>query len=120
MNDFRAISNIDYFRDLWEIERPKIEKVYTCCDIMITHVNPSINKEHTAPEWRKDLATAFFTFDGKCYMRSRSMTHWIFGHTHTDFDYNTEGVNVTSCQLGYPGEFGGRGIHRAKHILINK
>ena len=104
MNDFAQITDIKHVRDLWEIEKPKIEAVYRDCDIMVTHVNPSIKKEHTDSQWRGNMGTAFFTFDGRRYMQGGSMKHWIFGHTHSAIEYKVDGVEVHSCQLGYPGE----------------
>ena len=42
---------IDIF-DFFEVEKKKIEKVYRDCDVMITHVNPSISDEHFSYKYK--------------------------------------------------------------------
>ena len=39
--DYINILEIENFDDFYEIEKPKIERVYKECDVMITHINPS-------------------------------------------------------------------------------
>lgn len=104
MNDARLIYGIKRFDEIWEIEKPKIEAVYQQCDVMITHVSPSINPEHIDKLYRNDKATSFFSFDGEEYVKNTSAKVWIYGHTHTPNDCQWHGVWLICNQLGYPGE----------------
>lgn len=105
MNDANYIFGIQRFDEIWDIEKPKIEAVYQECDVMITHVSPSINPEHIPDiHFRRDEATSFFTFDGETYVKNTTAKVWIYGHTHTPNDYEWHGVRLICNQLGYPGE----------------
>ncbi len=105
MNDATYIQGIKRFDEIWEIEKPKIEAVYQACDVMITHVMPSIDPEHIPEKvYREDNSTCFFTFDGEEFVKNTSAKVWIYGHTHTPNDYEWHGVRMICNQLGYPGE----------------
>jgi predicted phosphodiesterase len=105
MNDAAYIFGIQRFDEIWDIEKPKIEAVYQKCDVMITHVSPSIIPEHIPDiHFRRDDATSFFTFDGEEYVKNTTAKVWIYGHTHTPNDYEWHGVRLIANQLGYPGE----------------
>jgi len=104
MNDAYYVFGIKRFDEIWDIERPKIEAVYQKCDVMITHVSPSIVPEHTHPNYQKDDTTSFFTFDGEKYVKNTTAKVWIYGHTHTPNAYEWHGVQLICNQLGYPGE----------------
>lgn len=104
MNDARLIYGIKRFDEIWEIEKPKIEAVYQACDVMITHVSPSIDPEHIDKRYRNDKETGFFSFDGEKYVKNTSAKVWIYGHTHTPNDFEWHGVRLICNQLGYPGE----------------
>ena len=104
MNDSRLIYGIKRFDEIWEIEKPKIDAVYQACDVMITHVSPSINPEHIDKRYRNDKETGFFSFDGEEYVKNTTAKVWIYGHTHTPNDFEWHGVRLICNQLGYPGE----------------
>jgi hypothetical protein len=104
MNDASYIQGIKRFDEIWDIEKPKIEAVYQQCDVMVTHVSPSINPEHVDRHFRKDDATSFFTFDGEEYVKNTTAKVWIYGHTHTPHDFEWHGVRLIANQLGYPNE----------------
>lgn len=105
MNDANYIFGIQRFDEIWDIEKPKIEAVYQECDVMITHVSPSINPEHIPDiHFRRDETTSFFTFNGEEYVKNTTAKVWIYGHTHTPNDYEWHGVRLICNQLGYPGE----------------
>lgn len=104
MNDYPCIKGIKKFDDIWEIERPKIEATYQVCDVMITHVMPSINPEHVNRHYRSDKATGFFCFDGEKYLKETTAHTWIYGHSHTNNEFDLHGVRVIANQLGYRGE----------------
>jgi hypothetical protein len=66
MNDAGHMPNLKHFDELWDIEKPKIEATYQECDMMVTHVSPSIKPEHIPNKhYRMDDSTSFFTFDGQ-------------------------------------------------------
>jgi len=104
MNDARLIYGIKRFDDIWKVEQPKIEEVYKECDVMITHVSPSINPEHIDKLYRNDKETGFFSFDGEEYVKNTTAKVWIYGHTHIPNDFEWHGVRLICNQLGYPGE----------------
>jgi metallophosphoesterase superfamily enzyme len=102
MNDSKYIKGIDDFYDMLIQERPKIEAVYKECDVMITHINPSIEYENIAYAKRNESITAFYCFDGDAYLENTTDKYWVFGHIHQCYDYEKYGVKVLSNPLGYP------------------
>lgn len=104
MNDAHHMPNVKLFDALWDIERPKIEAIYQQCDVMITHVMPSINPEHVDKMYRSDKATGYFTFDGQKYLKETTAHTWIYGHSHSNQDVEVHGVRMIANQLGYRNE----------------
>ena len=104
MNDAGYIYGIDNFDDIWEIEKPKVEAIYKKCDVMITHINPSCKDEHINIRYQNNPSNVFFSFDGEKYLKEGSMSHWIFGHTHEELEYQEFDVNCLCNPLGYPNE----------------
>jgi len=105
----RIMADAEYVKGLsWmeyaEEEKSKIEKIYKDIDIMITHVNPSLCKEHTSKRFRDCESTGFFTFDGTKFFKEGSMRYWIFGHTHDQTEFEMEGVKCICNPMGYPSE----------------
>ncbi len=101
INDKANIYGVNRFDDIWEIERPKIEAVYQQCDVMVTHVMPSINSCHVAEYFRDSRGTAYFCFDGEKYVKDATAKVWVYGHTHTPNEFELHGVRVVANQLGY-------------------
>ena len=104
MPDAYAIKGIHHYDDIWKIEQPKIEALYQHCDVMITHVMPSIDPQHVCGNYREDKGTAFFCFDGEKYLRDTTAHIWIHGHNHINQDVNVHGVRMIANQMGYRGE----------------
>lgn len=104
MNDAHHMPNIKRFDELWDIEKPKIEAVYQQCDVIITHVMPSINPEHVDKMYRSDKATGYFTFDGQKYLKDTTTHTWIYGHSHSNQDIEVHGIRMVANQLGYRNE----------------
>ena len=104
MPDSNVIKGIKKYDDIWKIEQPKIEAVYKECDVMITHVMPSIDPQHVDGNYRKDKGTAFFTFNGEKYLKETTAHTWIYGHSHTNQDVDVHGVRMIANQMGYRGE----------------
>ena len=104
INDKANIHGVNRFDDIWEIEKPKIEAIYQQCDVMITHVMPSVNPEHVDRHYRDNRGTAYFCFDGKKYLKNTTAHTWIFGHTHSSKEFDVYDVKVIANQLGYQSE----------------
>lgn len=113
INDVNYIHNINW-GEYALLEREKIEKIYKDVDIMITHVNPSIKKEHTSKRFREEATTGFFTFDGSNFLENGAMKYWIYGHTHDSMEYEMDGVKCICSAMGYPGET----YSKLKHIKV--
>lgn len=104
IDDKANIHGVNRFDDIWEIEKPKIEAIYQQCDVMITHVMPSVNPEHVDRHYRDNRGTAYFCFDGEKYLKKTTAKVWVYGHTHTNQDVAVHGVRMVANQLGYRGE----------------
>ncbi len=101
-------------------EKNKIEKIYQNIDVMITHVNPSIEKQHTKEEYRNLEMSGFFSFDGKKYLLNGNMKFWIYGHTHTPCEFIINGVTCICNPMGYVKESGFGEFIDIKQIEINQ
>jgi len=117
MNDAEFIYGVENFDDIFQIERPKIEKVYKECDVMITHVNPSAKKEYLSVKYQNPSST-FFCFDGEEYLKNGSMKYWIFGHNHDVIEYKEYNVTCICNPLGYYNESGNGKFVQIKQIII--
>ncbi len=117
MNDAHYIYGMDW-KAFSASENEKIESIYKDVDVMITHVNPSISKEHTDKLYQEEHSTGFFTFDGREYLKKGSMKYWIFGHTHTATEFHMEGVHCICNPMGYPGESDSGKLTTIKSIKI--
>lgn len=104
INDSRLIKGISKFDDITKLEIEKIENIYQNCDVMITHVNPSISEEHIDEKYHNSPINTFFTFDGSKFYKDGSMKYWVFGHTHDAIEYEMEDVKFLCNPLGYPNE----------------
>jgi predicted phosphodiesterase len=106
MNDAEFIYGVENFDDIFEIERPKIEKVFKECDVMITHINPSAKNEHININYQNNPSNVFFCFEGEKYLKNGNMKYWIFGHTHEELEYIEHNVHCICNPLGYFNESG--------------
>jgi len=87
-----------------KVEKEKLQRIYHDVDVMITHINPSVKKEHTDRMYRDEDTTGFFTFDGSKLLKNGNMKHWIFGHTHNRTKYEMYGIKCICNPMGYPNE----------------
>ena len=115
--DYKNILEIENFDDIFEIEKPKIERVYKECDVMITHVNPSAKKEYLSVKYQNPSST-FFCFDGEEYLKNGNMKYWIFGHNHDVIEYEEHNVTCICNPLGYYNESGNGKFVKIKQIII--
>ena len=106
MNDAEFIYGVENFDDIFQIERPKIEKVFKECDVMITHINPSAKNEHININYQNNPSNVFFCFEGEKYLKNGNMKYWIFGHTHEELEYIEHNVHCICNPLGYFNESG--------------
>ncbi len=101
------------FDGLFKKESEKLDRIVDRCDIMISHINPSIQKNHQNQDWRGHPTCGFYSFDGSKLMEKFRGNHWIFGHSHYRAQYDIAnrngGFSLVANALGYPSEH-----HRAK------
>jgi hypothetical protein len=129
MNDANMIypnaNNGAKFDTLFQEQKHRMEKVYQHCDIMMTHVSPlsewnqfvqMYNYQKPLEGFYKNYSSthealqdyrAFYCFDGKSLLENGSMGHWVFGHTHRNFErhYIREGkedIKILCNSIGYP------------------
>lgn len=95
---------LETYDEFCAAELKKIESIYRDCDVMITHINPSNQMQHTAKQWQKEDSSAFFSFDGSRFLEATSAKYWLFGHSHDQKEFEVHGVKCLSNPLGYPGE----------------
>jgi len=104
MNEHKYMS-IKVFDQLAELEHRKLEMVHKVADIMVSHINPSNKKKHQDKEFREELTTAFYNFNGEDLLRGTTAQYWVYGHTHKYMTYKPiTGKNLTCvCNpKGYP------------------
>ncbi|WP_323590823.1 metallophosphoesterase [Aliarcobacter butzleri] len=116
--DSKFVFGIENFDDIFEIEKPKIEKVYKECDVMITHINPSAKKEYLNAKYQNNQSSTFFCFDGEKYLQNGSMKFWIFGHNHDVIEYKEHNVKCICNPLGYYNESGNGQWIKIKQIEV--
>jgi hypothetical protein len=97
------------FDGLLQEELSKIDGIVEHCDIMLSHINPSIDPAHQDTRYKDDPSCGFYSFDGKGYTDRFNGTHWIFGHSHfcsrnSVARENKEPFELISNTLGYPSE----------------
>lgn len=103
------IKPMNRFDGLCKEEMAKIDSIVDRCTVMITHINPSTQKEHQHPKWRDDPSCGFYSFDGKEYTDRFNGSHWIFGHSHFCGSNSVERegkepFELITNALGYPQE----------------
>lgn len=104
MLDASMIYGIKRFDSLYLRELERLRKIYDKCDVMITHINPSIDPKHTPAKYTLDKLNGFYSFDGEFYIENSSANYWVFGHIHESIEYEINNTKVMSNPLGYPGE----------------
>jgi predicted phosphodiesterase len=104
-NDIKTLKSFD---SLFKVEYEKLNKIIKDCDIIISHINPSLQKEHQNPFFKESPSTSFYCFDGEDLMRNFKGKFWFFGHSHFNSNYliknKDNNFNLLSNTLGYPDE----------------
>lgn len=106
MMDALHIGGIKNFRDILDIELKKLDQIFEKSDIILTHVNPSIEVKHTFEKYSKSHLNGFYSFDGTSYLKNTTAKHWIFGHVHTPIQYKVKNIAIRCNPLGYPHQSG--------------
>jgi predicted phosphodiesterase len=88
----------DYFAE----EYAKLKKIEPV-DVMISHYSPII-PPNLDPRYANSLTSTFYYFDGEEEVKRIGAKVWIFGHTHTPYDFEEYGTRFLCSPLGYPGE----------------
>ena len=104
MRDAGSIYGIQNYKTLFQIEIENLRNCYEKSDILITHVNPSINPSHTHRKYILNELNGFYSFDGDYYLENTKAKYWIFGHTHKNIEYDVYNTKVICNPLGYPHE----------------
>lgn len=104
MNDSQLIKGLDFFSDFKEAdkEKEKLDLIIDDSDIVITHVGPEWSR--IPHEFKYDVCTSFYYFDGRPYFDKIEDKVWVFGHAHYRNDYDMHGCRFINASLGYPSE----------------
>ncbi len=96
-----SAKNGSYFETLFYEQKHHLDAVYKECDIMVTHVSP-LSEEDQFLEMYDESANsnrAFYCFDGEEYLENGTMIHWIFGHTHRNFNRTYQRADGKEIQI---------------------
>ncbi len=102
MNDARLIKPRHLQADFNRLDIDKLQSGKV--DVMVTHHNPSILKEHQPEQFQDDLFTAFYCFDGATLVEEKSPKAWVYGHQHDGLEYVSKGCKMYCNAIGYPHE----------------
>ncbi len=104
MLDATAIYGIESYDTIFMDEIEKLRFCYDKCDVLISHVNPSINPDCTIKKYQLNKLNGFYSFDGEYFLENTSAKYWIFGHVHKKTQYESYDTKVLCNPLGYPNE----------------
>lgn len=117
MNDSKYM-NLDEFWDIGAEEKDKFKKLSGTCDVMVSHVCPTVTDKFFHEEYRGQIGNAFYSFDfEENIVADERLKYWIYGHTHTINEYDFFGKNIVANPLGYPNE-GNPNELRIRHIEL--
>lgn len=104
MNDSSLIKGLDFGVDFNEavMSKEKIDSITNYADVIITHVGPEWSK--IPNEYKDDLSTSFYYFDGSPYFDRIKDKVWVYGHVHYRNDYIAHDCRFVNASLGYPSE----------------
>jgi len=104
------IKPLGRFDGLFKEEYTKLDAIVEKCDIMITHINPSLHPHHQNQVWSHSPTCGFYSFNGAALMERFKGSHWIFGHSHYSDRYTIQRERVQGSfelmanAMGYPSE----------------
>lgn len=79
----------------------KMKLKYQECDVIFTHIPPILKNlpvKFMIPE------STFWQFDGSEFLKNCENKVWIYGHTHTPYDYMERGCQMFCNPIGYDGQ----------------
>ena len=90
-------------------EKEKLVKIISEVDVMLSHfgpvVPPNLEPQYAVP------STGFYYFDGEhLLMNEKTPKMWVFGHTHTRYDFKVNNTWLMCNPLGYASERTGNEI----------
>jgi len=115
MNDSRYIFEGNFYNEnkilnsqkLYFKEKAKLENfVNKNIDILITHVSmyqPTLD-EGLPLKYIRDLNNIFYYTDSIELLKRINPKIYIFGHTHEEYNFKKDNINIYCNTLGYPGE----------------
>jgi len=93
----------------FESEKDKLLKIIDKVDIFVSHFGPAIPPNLESKYMNID--TGFYYFDGEHYLwGEKAPKLWIFGHTHTKYEWKVNNTWMVSNPLGYKSENTGTSI----------
>lgn len=107
--DFKA------FRDKRLNEIKQIENA----DVIVTHVSPVVPE--SIPKEFQNETTGFYFYDGAEDVKRINPKVWVFGHTHSTYDFMYENTRFICNPCGYPSERSKKNLTtRIKTVLIKE
>ena len=104
MNDSHYMK-LDDFYGLCKEEMENLKKLHGKCDVMMTHVCPSVYPKAFVPRYRNDTTNAFYSFDYEEQIHSDPrLKYWAYGHTHDVHQFTTGNCKILTNPKGYPSE----------------
>jgi len=98
MPDPLYMPDLEDYIAMSDSEKEKIDRIYRDVDIMVTHVNPSLNNNGA---YERSEISNFYHFDGHRYLEEGNMKYWIFGHSHDkQHQFTQDGVTLITNALG--------------------
>lgn len=102
MNDSNWIPGLELSIGLLELEIGRVVQALSQgVDVMITHISPSNRPDNIPYEYRDDILTNFYCFDGEALIKKYKPRYWIYGHQHTGLDYKVGKTQVLTNACGY-------------------
>jgi len=104
MNDAHYIDGLRNPDDLFFAEYDKLRELVKSCDVLITHVVPSIDPKITERNFPGEDTNAFYCYDGSTLLKGNSLKCVVYGHNHDSLDITLDGTRFITNAMGYPGE----------------
>ncbi len=75
------------------------------CDVLVSHVSQILPPEQEMPVmYRGDTTNIFYWVDNYDLVKASGCNHYLFGHTHNNFQFMLDDFQCLCNPVGYPGE----------------
>lgn len=102
-NDSICLKGLPYItKEMAKIEKEKLNNIIEDSEVIITHVPPDYS--NFKEEYKSEIETSFYVFDGSEYFEKIQNKIWCFGHTHNNCDYKKYDCRFINQSIGYPGK----------------